>query len=362
MVEFISGWPDWLEIAVMLGGALLAALAAHAVIFGLAQRATRIHRSVLYAALIEHGRAPGRMLLILWALSIVRPALPLSSAGADLVRHALSLGLIGVAGWLLIALVQAIDDLAVARYDIEVEDNLTARRLRTQFNVLHRVAVIIIAMVAMAAMLMTFPEVRRIGQGLFASAGLAALVAGIAARPTLSNLIAGVQIALTEPIRLDDVVIIEDEWGRIEEINPTYVVVRIWDLRRLVVPLSYFIEQPFENWTRRTADILGTVFLYVDYSVPVEEVRRQLLRTLETSGLWDGKVCTLQVTATTADAVELRALMSAPNASRSWDLRCHVREQLIAFLQERYPESLPRVRAELQGLPAPLPMARTSGD
>jgi hypothetical protein len=198
-------------------------------------------------------------------------------------------------------------------------------------------------------MLMTFPAIRHVGITLFASAGLAGLVAGMAARSTLSNLLAGVQIALTEPIRLDDVVIVEGEWGWIEEIGTTYVVVRIWDLRRLVVPLSYFIEHPFQNWTRVTSDLLGTVFVYTDYRVPVDEVRVELHRILQASGMWDGKAWGLQVTDATEHTLQLRALMSATDSSTAWDLRCHVREKLIALLQQRYPQSLPRVRAELDG-------------
>ena len=194
---------------------------------------------------------------------------------------------------------------------------------------------------------MTFPSIRHLGESLFASAGLAALVAGLAARSTFSNLIAGVQIAFTQPMRLDDVVIVEGEWGWIEEIRTTYVVVRIWDLRRLIVPLSYFIEKPFQNWTRQTADLLGTVFLYTDYTVPVEEVRQEIHRVLESSKRWDGKVWGMQVTNASERSMELRALMSAPNASVAFELRCFVRERLIQFLQEKYPQSLPKTRAEL---------------
>jgi hypothetical protein len=201
--------------------------------------------------------------------------------------------------------------------------------------------------VALAVMLMTFPSIRHLGESLFASAGLAALLAGLAARSTFSNLLAGVQIAFTQPMRLDDVVIVEGEWGWIEEITTTYVVVRIWDLRRLIVPLSYFIEKPFQNWTRKTADLLGTVFLYTDYTIPVEEVRQEFHRVLESSNLWDGKVWGLQVTNTSEHTMELRALMSAPDASRAFNLRCHVREKMIGFLQEKYPESLPKTRAVL---------------
>ena len=182
---------------------------------------------------------------------------------------------------------------------------------------------------------------------MLASAGVAGIVIGFAAQKSLATLLAGFQIALTQPIRIDDVVIVEGEWGRIEEITLTYVVVRIWDLRRLIVPITYFIEQPFQNWTRVSADILGTVFLYVDYNVPVDAVRKELTRLLEASPLWDRKVNVLQVTDSKEGTVELRALASASDAGRAFDLRCDVREKLVAFIQQNYPESLPRLRASL---------------
>jgi len=231
---------------------------------------------------------------------------------------------------------------------VDVKDNLAARRMRTRFLVLRRVTAVIIGFVTLSVMLMTFPSIRRLGLTMFASAGVAGLVVGLAARPMLTNLIAGLQIAFTQPIRIDDVVIVEGEYGRVEEISTTYVVIRIWDQRRLVLPLSYFIEKPFQNWTRVTADILGTVYLYADYTLPVEEVRKELLRILESSGLWDGKVWGLQVTEATERNLQLRALMSAADSSTAWDLRCHVREKLAAFLADCYPQCLPTARMEVR--------------
>jgi hypothetical protein len=233
-----------------------------------------------------------------------------------------------------------------------VPDNLAAREMATRINMLHRIIVVLVAGFAVSAMLMSFPNLRQVGTSLLASAGVAGIVIGLAARPALSNLIAGVQLAFTQPIRIDDVVIVEGEWGWIEEIRTTYVVVRIWDLRRLVLPLSYFIEKPFQNWTRVAADLLGSVFLYADYTVPVEEVRQEFKRILDSTDMWDGKVWGLQVTDATDRTIQMRALMSAPNSGTAWDLRCFVREKLIAFLQTRYPQSLPKVRAEIKDIPA----------
>jgi small-conductance mechanosensitive channel len=251
-------------------------------------------------------------------------------------------------GWLAFKLTWLINDVVAARYDVTAPDNLVAREITTRFAVMQRILAASIVVITVCLILMSIPSIRQIGVTLFASAGIAGIVAGLAARPALTNLIAGIQLALTQPIRIDDVVIIEGEWGWIEEIRGTFVVVRVWDLRRLVVPLSYFIEKPFQNWTRAKADILGAVFLYVDYGVPVQRIREELHRILKTNDLWDGQVWGLQVTNATESAIELRALMGARNSGDAWNLRCHVREQLIEFLHREHPESLPRLRADLQ--------------
>jgi small-conductance mechanosensitive channel len=254
---------------------------------------------------------------------------------------------IAAVGSLLVTAVNVLADAARNRFRIDVADNLEARRRVTQIQVLRRISIAIIVLVTLGAMLMTVPAVQRIGVGLLASAGIAGIVLGIAARPVLSNLLAGIQLALTQPIRVEDAVIIEGEWGWVEEITTTYVVIRIWDWRRLIVPLSYFIEKPFQNWTRKTADILGSIFLYADYTVPVGAVREELTRLAKDHPKWDGKVCVLQVTNATERSIELRALVSARNSSDAWDLRCDLREGLIGFLQQNYPQCLPRLRAEV---------------
>ena len=206
-----------------------------------------------------------------------------------------------------------------------------------------------VIVVTAAAMLMTFPSVRHLGMSMLASAGLAGLIVGMAARSTLSNLIAGVQVALTQPIRIEDAVVLEGEWGWIEEINTTYIVVRLWNLRRLIVPLNYFIERPFQNWTRTIADILGTVVIYADYTAPVQELREELHRTLETTELWDKKAWALQVTDATESAIQIRALMSARNGPSAFDLRSYVRERLLQYLKDRHPLALPKRREQLIG-------------
>ena len=241
-----------------------------------------------------------------------------------------------------------LEDLVRSRYDISDKDNLRARRIYTQFRIIKKILIVAIVLVALSIILMSFEQFRRLGTGILASAGLAGIIAGMAARPALSNLLAGIQIALTEPIALDDVVIVENEWGWIEEITLTYVVVRIWDLRRLIVPISYFLEKPFQNWTRKTADLIGSVSLYVDYSVPVEEVRKELQRVLKGSAYWKGSVSGLQVVDSTEKTMQIRAVMDAANSSDAWNLRCEVREKLIDFVRRNYPDALPVTRAEFR--------------
>lgn len=349
---------DWQSLVWSLATVALAAtagLVAHRVIFGALRRIASRTSGEADNLLLKYSRAPAKLLLPVAAILLASPGLPLSPNLQQSLRHILVLILIGAVTWLLVSMLGVVEDLVALRYRVEIQDNLQSRRIKTQVHVLRRIAAIVLMVIGFAVMLMTFPTVWNIGAGLFASAGAAGLVVGMAAKPTVSSLLAGIQIALTEPIRLDDVVIVEGEWGRIEEILATYVVVRIWDQRRLVVPLTYFIERPFQNWTRSSSEILGTVFLYVDYSVPVEVVRSELHRILQSSQLWDGRVWNLQVTNATERTVELRALMSAGDASKAWDLRCYVREQLIQFIHAQYPEALPRARAEFSG-------SVTSGD
>lgn len=264
-------------------------------------------------------------------------------------RHGTLLLILATFTWLGMRLVSAVEQVLLILNPVDVSDNLRARRVQTQTRVLVRTLIVLVLLFGLASMLMTFPGARQFGASLLASAGLAGLAVGFAAKPVLGNLIAGLQIAITQPIRLDDVVIVENEWGRIEEITGTYVVVRIWDNRRLVVPLQYFIENPFQNWTRHNASLLGSVFFWVDYSLPLEPLRRELERLCsEEPALWDGEVCVLQVTDCNERAMQVRVLASSGDSSRNWDLRCYLRENLLAFINRNYPGSLPRIRANLE--------------
>lgn len=296
------------------------------------------------------GRAL-RLILPMLALILGTPALTVSEDARGVIQNAVSLALIGTIGFILVQFVNAMSELVLRNYRLDVADNRRARGVYTQVTVLRKIAVAVIALFAIASMLMVFHSVRQFGTAMLASAGVAGIVIGFAAQKSLATLLAGFQIAMTQPIRIDDVVIVEGEWGRIEEITLTYVVVCLWDLRRLVVPITYFIEKPFQNWTRTSADLLGAVSLQVDFGVPVESVRQELTRILEGSPLWDRKVNVLQVTDAKDRTIELRALASSSDASRSFDLRCEVREKLVAFIQTNYPESLPRVRNVLERAP-----------
>ncbi len=340
---------------IILGAAIIAGLVAHAIIFGALRRLAGKPARVVEASLYQHARRPLRWLLPMLGVLLAIPAAPLPALVSRGLSHLFSVGLIGGIAWSVLLLTDVAADVLAAHYRVDVTDNLEARRIQTQVQVMRRVTAVIVVIVTLAVMLLTFPGARSIGASLLASAGLAGLVVGMAMRPMLSNLVAGIQIALTQPIRLEDAVIVQGEYGWIEEITATYVVVRIWDLRRMVLPLTYFIETPFQNWTRHSADILGNVILHVDYSAPVEPLRQELTRLLHANPLWKGQVCGMQVTDATEHTLQLRALMDARNAGQAWDLRCQVREGLVQFLQQNYPQCLPRTRAEISPRPLPEP-------
>lgn len=342
-----QAWQPVLRTAAAILGAALAGLIVHQIFYWLAQR--WVHRSgqTHHRILVSVTAQPLGFILPFLLVLAVLPLAPLEPRIANSARHFLLLCLIAALAWLIIRLVGYAEVLIAHRYQFEAAGSLRARRVQTQVRLFRRIGEAAIALASLAVMLMTFPGIWSVGASLLASAGVAGLIVGMAARPALSNLIAGVQVALTDPVRLGDIVIVEGEWGTIEELNTTYVVVKTWDLRRLIVPLSTFIEKTFQNWTRTSTDLMGTVLLYTDYTVPVEEVRAALRRIVEGSPLWDRKTCVLQVTDAKERAIELRALVSAGDSSALWDLRCHVREELVRFLQQHYPDRLPRTRAEM---------------
>ncbi|MDG4770437.1 mechanosensitive ion channel domain-containing protein [Solwaraspora sp. WMMD792] len=261
--------------------------------------------------------------------------------------HLLVLAMIAACAWLVGALLLAMEDTTLARFRTDVPDNRHARRLHTQVVMLRRVTIAVIVILTVGVMLMTFPAVRGVGASLLASAGVIGVVGALAAQSLLSNVIAGLQLAFSDAVRIDDVVVVEGEWGRIEELTLSYVVVHIWDDRRLILPTSYFTTTPFQNWTRTRAAVLGTAEFDLDWSVPVQAMREELRRLVEGTELWDGRVCVLQVTEATGGTVRLRALVSAADSPSLWDLRCQVREHLVRWVREHRPTALPRWRAEV---------------
>lgn len=337
--------PDWLVALVLVVLAIAVALTIHAVLDKVVLRLSGTRHPII-ATLIRRTRGVTRYGLILFVVSVVMPILPLDRAATDLANKVFIAALILLIGWVVLLSANLSADHYVGRFQIGAPDDFLARKAVTQVEVLKRIVDALIIVVAVGFALMTFDSVRQLGLSLFASAGVVGIVAGVALRSVLANFFAGLQIALTQPIRIHDVVIVEGEFGHVEELSSTYVVLRLWDLRRLVVPLSYFIEKPFQNWTRSSSRILGTVFIYIDYTVPVETVRTKAREIVEASGFWDKQVFNVQVTDMKEYALEIRVLVSAADSGRCWDLRCEVREKLIEFIRTQYPNALPRHRTE----------------
>ncbi len=345
----MMNWFDptsWTHTGIVAVAAVIAAATVHRIAAVVLRRATG---PVLVLRTVFEACVPVvRILLPLIALQLVWQAASDDLRHIGTVRHFNGLAVIAGTCWLLVAAIGGLADGVIAKHPADVEDNLTARRIATQARVLSRTAMTAVVMAGLAMVLMTFPGARQVGASLLASAGVVGIVAGIAARPVFSNMIAGLQIALAQPFRIDDVLIIEGEWGRVEEITGTYVVLKIWDERRLIIPLQWFIEHPFQNWTRTSSEILGTVFLYADYALPLEPLRAEFQRVLETAPEWDKRVSVLQLTDVTERTIQIRVLVSARSSGLAFDLRCRVREALVTFIQREYPDCLPQVRAPQQ--------------
>ena len=341
--DLLDWLPDPVVALLILAIAVLVALALH-------RWARKLVRSTLAArypyifSTFTQTRGLSRLALLILAMIIAIPVAPLHPETAALLARLMGVAVIGLIGWAAIIALHIAADLYLRRFRLDVDDNLLARKHNTQVRVLSRTIDVLLAIITLSAALMTFPAVRQYGISLFASAGVAGIIAGLAARPVLSNLMAGVKLAMTQPIRLYDAVTLENEHGTIEEITSTYVVVKLWDWRRMIVPLTYFIEKPFQNWTREGSALIGTVMIYVDYRAPVELIRSKFNDILKQSNKWDGNVAALQVTDFKEGSMELRLLMSARSGGAAFDLRCEVREKLVDFLQKEHPEALPRSR------------------
>lgn len=341
---------QWMKEAIYLMlGALAASALTYWVLMFLAKHV--IPDRILSPKLVKHMVLALRVPMALLVLSVsMGGAVTLMDLPGDLARaipSTLSVIQIFLMAWLVMRVVGVGREFILNAFDVTKEDNLKARKIHTQIKVIEQILVALVSFAAIVAVLMTFDKVRQLGVSLLASAGVVGIILGFAAQKSIATLFAGVQIALTQPIRIGDIVIVEGEWGSIEEITLTYVVVKIWDLRRLIVPITYFLDTPFENWTRSSAEILGTVSVHTDYTVPVEAFRAELQRICKASDLWDGKVCGVQVVNATDRTMEVRALVSAKDSGNGWDLRCLVREKMIEFLQKNYPDCMPRTRVIL---------------
>ncbi len=338
------GWlPAWAQSLLLLALAVGVALAAHAVGVAIVRRVLA-RGDPFWRPLVLQTQGPGRLTLITIATAAAVQIAPLSAGQARYVHHALLICLILLLGWISLVALDIGAALYLRRFNTDLEDNLLARKHLTQVRILRQAAAVLVVLLTLGFALTTVDSVRQWGVSLLAAGGAAGIVVALALQPLLTNLIAGIQIAITQPIRIDDAVIVENEWGWIEEITVAFVVVRLWDWRRMVLPLSYFIQHPFQNWTRQSSALIGTVMIYVDFAAPVEAMRAKLTEIVKGSPLWNGEVVNLAVTDLRERVMEVRCLMSGRNAGQTFDLRCEVREKMLAFLQAEYPQALPRVR------------------
>lgn len=335
--------PDWVVSLMIFASAIALALMLHRIAFGIVTRLVSAY-DLFWRSLVSRTESLTRFAAVIIAMAVAASVAPLTYPG--LVQQILLVCFIILMGWLVKSALHIWTTVYLRRFKLDAEDNLLARKHVTQTRILRRVGDTLIVVVSLAAVLMSFDEVRQYGVSLLASAGVAGIVVGLALQPVLKNIFAGIQLAVTQPIRIDDALLVEGEWGRVEEITSTYVVVRLWDWRKLILPLSYFIEKPFQNWTRDNAALIGTVMIYLDYSTPIEAMRHKVEEIVRGSRLWDGRVVNLQVTDFRQTTMEVRILMSATNSSNAFDLRCDVREKLMAWLQAEYPTALPRLRAD----------------
>lgn len=341
--------PDWAVSLILLGLAPFLAHVLHRFLFRLVTNWVA-GMDLFWRALVARTEGPTRLAFLIAGLSLAASIAPLPPGWAPVIRNILSVGFVALLGWIALTAFHVWMVVHLRRFKLDAADNLLARKHVTQTRMLQRVVNVLIVVITASIALMTFDSVRQYGVSLLASAGAAGLIVGLALQPVLKNLIAGIQLAITQPIRIDDALIVENEWGNVEEITSTYVVVRLWDWRRLILPLSYFIEKPFQNWTRDNADLIGTVMLYLDHTAPVTAIRAKTQDILDASPLWDKRVVAVQVTDFKQTTMEVRILASAGSAPRVFDLRCEIREKIIAFLQREHPHALPRFRTEMQDM------------
>jgi small-conductance mechanosensitive channel len=346
LFDELSGAPTWVPAVLLVTLSLAVGFLARFILLRFIRYWQNRDRK-LFKSLEKHLRGSMFLFIPLLLISVGLNYVNIQPGSLSFITTTVNIFIILSFCSVLIRLINVAQDMLFIRYDINLSNNLRARKIRTQIMYVKKVAIVILVTLCLSLILLSFPGVRKFGTTILAGAGVAGIIIGFALQKSLVNLFAGIQIAFTQPIKIDDAVVVENEWGWIEEINLTYVVVRIWDLRRLVLPITYFTENAFQNWTRNNAQILGSVFLYLDYSMPLEPLRRHFEKVLSETKLWDQQTQVLQVTDTTDKTMTIRMLMTAQNSPTAWDLRCYVREKMIEFIQQNYPQSLPQVRATL---------------
>jgi|UPI000308AA0D small-conductance mechanosensitive channel len=346
LFDELSGAPTWVPAVLLVTLSLAVGFLARFILLRFIRYWQNRDRK-LFKSLEKHLRGSMFLFIPLLLISAGLNSVNIQPGSLSFITTTVNIFIILSFCSVIIRLINVAQDMLFIRYDINLSNNLRARKIRTQIMYVKKVAIVVLVTLCLSLILLSFPGVRKFGTTILAGAGVAGIIIGFALQKSLVNLFAGIQIAFTQPIKIDDAVVVENEWGWIEEINLTYVVVRIWDLRRLVLPITYFTENAFQNWTRNNAQILGSVFLYLDYSMPLEPLRKHFEKVLSETKLWDQQTQVLQVTDTTDKTMTIRMLMTAQNSPTAWDLRCYVREKMIEFIQQNYPQSLPQVRATL---------------
>lgn len=339
--------PAFLSNILIVVGAICIGLLLTIILSRIVHYYARISNLFLLKSIIKRLYRGIYFFLPLLILSIALPIMRMDKFSYEPFSKLIQILFTIVFAFILIQLIKILEDYFYHYYDFNKDDNLKERKIRTQLQFVRKIIISLIIIITAGIILLSFESMRKIGAGLLTGVGIGGIIIGFAAQKSLGNLLAGFQIAFTQPIRIDDVLIVEGEWGRVEEITLTYVVLKIWDQRRLILPINYFIEKPFQNWTRSTAELIGSVHFYLDYTAPIEKLKEELSRLLESDNLWDRRVMALQVTDTKASSIEIRALVSAKNSSDLFDLRCHIREGIISYIQLNHPGCIPKMRAEI---------------
>ncbi len=346
LFEFLAGWPFWAQDIFLALSAIIVGLLIKGILAIVGKAYTKKNNEYsTIRSIIKHLGRPAEYFFPLLILNWAIPFMHFDAKTTTLLLKINGILLILSFAYLLMKLINVVQDYIIHQFDIKKTDNLRERKIRTQLQYLRKVIVFVITVLAIIAILLSFDSLRRIGAGLLTGVGVGGIIIGFAAQKSLGNLLAGLQIAFTQPLRIDDVLVVEGEWGRVEEITLTYVVINIWDKRRLILPITYFIEKPFQNWTRTTSSILGTASIFVDYAAPVDKIRTEFDRLIAAHPLWDKEAKALEVVNATDKVLELRCLMGANTSGDAWQMRCYIRENLVKFIQENHPEALPKVRA-----------------